>query len=34
VTRDVRERGLEVIRSSVEAIGTFYQFSKGRDPEP
>ncbi len=34
VTRDVRERGLEVIRSSVEAIGTFYQFSKGRDSEP
>ena len=34
VTRDVRERGLDVIRSSVEAIGTFYQFPKGRDSQP
>ena len=27
VTPDVRDRGLELIRSSVSAIGTFYRFS-------
>jgi arylsulfatase A-like enzyme len=34
VTPDVRDRGLDVIRSSVGAISTFYRFSTTRDSAP